>query len=173
MFTLDAMSSRRYFSYLWALSCGQRIQMLLCCLTGVVGVVLSLLFIYYTKQVIDAASLGISFTRTAVYTGLLLLMQLACSVWHRWLSTRLQVTYGNALRHRLFERLLRVQGQEVEQMHSGDVMNRIEQDSAAISSLMTSTIPGMLVTVVQLLAAFLFFCWLDAPCLGLLQEFYH
>ena len=162
MFTLDVMSSRRYFSYLWALSSGQRIQMLLCCLTGMVGVVLSLLFIYFTKQVIDAASLGMSFARPAMYTGLLLLMQLACSVWHRWLSTRLQVTYGNALRHRLFERLLRVRGQEVEQMHSGDLMNRIEQDSAAISSLLTSTLPGMLVTVVQLVAAFLFFCWLDA-----------
>lgn len=162
MFTLDVMSSRRYFSYLWVLSSGQRIQMLLCCLTGMVGVVLSLLFIYFTKQVIDAASLGMSFARPAMYTGLLLLMQLACSVWHRWLSTRLQVTYGNALRHRLFERLLRVRGQEVEQMHSGDLMNRIEQDSAAISSLLTSTLPGMLVTVVQLVAAFLFFCWLDA-----------
>ena len=92
MFTLDVMSSRRYFSYLWALSSGQRIQMLLCCLTGMVGVVLSLLFIYFTKQVIDAASLGMSFARPAMYTGLLLLMQLACSVWHRWLSTRLQVT---------------------------------------------------------------------------------
>lgn len=151
----------RSLVYLWLLSQGQRLQMLLCCLTGMVGVILSLLFIYCTKLVIDAAASGRSFVVPAVATGSLLMLQLACSVWHRWLSTRLQVTSGNALRHRLFERLLRVQGHEVEQMHSGDVMNRIEQDSAALSTLLTSTLPGLLVTLVQLLSAFLFFCWLD------------
>ena len=151
----------RLVAYLWLLSQGQRLQMALCCLTGVMGVMLSLLFIYCTKQVIDAAASGHSFITPAVVTGGLLLSQLACSVWHRWLSTRLQVTYGNALRHRLFERLLRVQGHEVEQMHSGDVMNRIEQDCAALSTLLTTTLPGALVTLVQLAASLLFFCWLD------------
>ena len=156
------LSSSRSLTYLWSLSRGQRLPMLLCCLTGMGGVAISLLFIYFTKLVIDSASSGQSFVTPAVATGCLLLLQLACSVWHRWLSTRLQVTNGNALRHRLFERLLRVRGHEVEQMHSGDVMNRIEQDCAAISALLTSTLPGLLVTLVQLLAAFLFFCWLDA-----------
>lgn len=151
----------RFIAYLWLLSQGQRLQMALCCLTGMMGVMLSLLFIYFTKQVIDAAASGRSFVVPAVVTGSLLLAQLACSVWHRWLSTRLQVTYGNALRHRLFERLLRVQGHEVEQMHSGDVMNRIEQDCALLSTLLTTTLPGGLVTLVQLVASLLFFCWLD------------
>ena len=159
---IGSMFLSRSISYLWTLSQGQRLLILLCCLTGIVGVTFSLLFIYFTKMVIDAASSGTSFMLPAVITGCLLLVQLACGMWHRWLSTRLQVINGNALRHRLFERLLRVQGQEVEQMHSGDVMNRIEQDCAAISTLLTSTLPGMLVTLMQLVAAFLFFCWLDS-----------
>lgn len=135
--------------------------MTLCCLTGIVGVVLSLLFIFYTKQVIDLATTRQPFLRPAIATALLLLLQLASSALHLWVSTRLQVTNGNALRHRLFERLLHCRGQEIERLHSGDVMNRIEQDSNAISTLLTSTLPGFAVTVVQLLAAFIFFCWLD------------
>ena len=151
----------RYLSYLYALILGQRLHILLCCLTGVVGVAFSLCFIYVTKQVIDAAASGRPFLQPALYAAGLLLLQLVFAAWHQWLTVRLQVMSGNALRHRLFERLLRVEGQEVENLHSGDVMNRMEQDSAAISTLITATLPLLVVTLVQLLAAFLFFCWLD------------
>lgn len=148
-------------SYLMELSKGQRLDMMACSLTGICGVVLSLCFIYYTKRVIDLATAGKSFAQPVIITGALLLLQLGCSALHLWISTTLQVKNGNAIRHRLFGRLLHSRGQELEKMHSGDVMNRIEQDSNAISTLLTTTLPGAVVTLIQLSAAFLFFCWLD------------
>ena len=74
------LSSSRSLTYLWSLSRGQRLPMLLCCLTGMGGVAISLLFIYFTKLVIDSASSGQSFVTPAVATGCLLLLQLACGI---------------------------------------------------------------------------------------------
>ena len=73
----------------------------------------------------------------------------------------MQVETGNALRHRLFSRLLQSRWNELERFHTGDIVNRVEQDTAAIVGLLTSTIPAFIVTIVQLVAAFVFFCFLD------------
>ena len=50
---------------------------------------------------------------------------------------------------------------ELERFHTGDIVNRVEQDTAAIVGVLTSTIPAFIVTIVQLVAAFVFFYFLD------------
>lgn len=153
--------TRTQLTYLLELSKGQRLRLGLCCLAGLLGVGFSLAFIYSSKQVIDAATAGAPLLPSAIATVGWLLAQLACQTLHTWINTRMQTAAGNDLRHRLFARLLRSRWSEASRFHTGDVMNRIEQDSHAIVSLLTTTLPGMVVTGVQLLAAFLFFCMLD------------
>lgn len=149
--------------YLWEVSAGQRGRILLNCLTGVLGVGFSLAFIYASKRVIDVAT-GVadgSLRDAALTTVGLLAAQLLCSAADTWLSTRMQIETGNALRHRLFGRLLQSRWNELERFHTGDVVNRVEQDTSAIVGLLTASIPTFIVTGVQLVAAFLFFCFLD------------
>ena len=149
--------------YIWEVSHGQRGCILLSCLTGIIGVAVSLAFIYASKVVIDiatGAAIG-SLTNAAILTIALLIAQLLCGAVDTWLSARMQVETGNALRHRLFSRLLQSRWNELERFHTGDIVNRVEQDTAAIVGLLTSTIPAFIVTIVQLVAAFVFFCFLD------------
>ena len=149
--------------YIWEVSHGQRGRILLSCLTGIIGVAVSLVFIYASKVVIDiatGAAIG-SLTNAAILTIALLIAQLLCGAVDTWLSTRMQVETGNALRHRLFSRLLQSRWNELERFHTGDIVNRVEQDTASIVELLTSTIPAFIVTIVQLIAAFVFFCFLD------------
>ena len=149
--------------YIWEVSHGQRGRILLSCLTGIIGVAVSLAFIYASKVVIDiatGAAVG-SLTNAAILTIALLIAQLLCGAVDTWLSARMQVETGNALRHRLFSRLLQSRWNELERFHTGDIVNRVEQDTAAIVGLLTSTIPAFIVTIVQLVAAFVFFCFLD------------
>ena len=149
--------------YIWEVSHGQRGRILLSCLTGIIGVAVSLAFIYASKVVIDiatGAAIG-SLTNAAILTIALLIAQLLCGAVDTWLSTRMQVETGNALRHRLFSRLLQSRWNELERFHTGDIVNRVEQDTASIVELLTSTIPAFIVTIVQLIAAFVFFCFLD------------
>ena len=154
---------RKKLRYIWDVSAGQRGRILLSCFTGILGVAFSLTFIYASKQVIDIAT-GVaqgSLMQAAGYTIALLIAQLLCGTADTWISTRMQVEAGNALRHRLFLRLLQSRWNELERFHTGDVVNRVEQDTSAIVALLTSSIPAFIVTGVQLLAAFLFFCFLD------------
>ena len=151
------------YRYLWETSHGQRKRILLSCLTGTAGVALSLAFIYASKVVIDIAT-GVTaghLPHAAIWTIALLAAQLLCSATDTWLNARMQVETGNALRHRLFSRLLQSRWNELERFHTGDIVNRVEQDTSAIVSLLTGTVPALIVTTVQLLAAFLFFCLLD------------
>lgn len=149
--------------YLWEVSAGQRGRILLNCLTGVLGVGFALAFIYASKRVIDVAT-GVAdgnLRDAALMTVGLLVAQLLCGAADTWLSTRMQIETGNALRHRLFGRLLQSRWNELERFHTGDVVNRVEQDTSAIVGLLTASIPTFIVTGVQLVAAFLFFCFLD------------
>lgn len=149
--------------YIWEVSSGQRGRILLSCFTGILGVAFALAFIYASKQVIDIATKVTegSLMHAALLTIALLIAQLLCSTADTWISTRMQIETGNALRHRLFSRLLQSRWNELERFHTGDVVNRVEQDTSAIVSLLTASIPAFIVTGVQLVAAFLFFCFLD------------
>lgn len=154
---------------LWRASHGQRCCILLSCLTGIANVGLSLLFIYATKLVIDIATGAApgNLTRAGIFAALLLLAQLMTGSFDLWLNNWMQVRTANRLRRQLFHHLLGSRWNAVEQFHTGDVMNRIGQDTATIVGLLTVTIPALIVTTVQLLATFAFFTYLD-PTLPLI-----
>ncbi len=150
--------------YIWEVSAGQRGRILLSCCTGILGVAFALAFIYASKRVIDiatGAAIG-SLAHAATLIVALLILQLLCGTADSWISTRMQIETGNTLRHRLFSRLLQSRWNELERFHTGDIVNRVEQDTSAIVTLLTSSIPAFIVTGVQLLAAFAFFCYLDS-----------
>jgi len=119
---------REKLRYIREVSAEQRGRILLSCLTGILGVAFALAFIYATKRVIDTAT-GITddnLTHVAVLTVVLLTAQLLCGAADTWISTRMQIETGNALRHRLFSRLLQSRWNELERFHTGDVVNRVE-----------------------------------------------
>lgn len=106
---------REKLRYIREVSAEQRGRILLSCLTGILGVAFALAFIYATKRVIDTAT-GITddnLTHVAVLTVVLLTAQLLCGAADTWISTRMQIETGNALRHRLFSRLLQSRWNEL------------------------------------------------------------
>lgn len=151
-------------AYLKRVSCGFRKKIVGYCLLGLLSVSLSLGFIGVSKWVIDAAtgtmegSWGVGI---ALLAGLVVL-QLVCDGIDNWMSVGMQVGVGNRLRHRLFARLLQSRWNAMEQFHTGDVMNRIEKDVSSVVGMLTVSLPSFVVTGMQLLAAFVFFCFLDA-----------
>lgn len=150
-------------AYLWDLSRGQRRRILLSCLFGIMSTAFALGFVYMSKQLIDIATgarIG-KLTDVAAVTVVFLAMQLLCNAAETLVSTRMEVETANALRHRLFGRLLRSRWNAMEQLHTGDVINRVEQDTNAIVTLLTSSLPTAVVTAVQFVAGFVFFYALD------------
>lgn len=150
-------------TYLWDLSYGHRSRILLNCLFGILGTAFALCFVYTSKQLIDIATDARegNLMEMAAITVALLLLQLTCNAAETWVAARMEVETANSLRHRLFGRLLRSRWNVMEQLHTGDVVNRVEQDTTAIVTLLTSSLPTAIVTVVQLVGGFIFFYFLD------------
>lgn len=149
--------------YLWRVSAGQRWAVLVSCALGALSVLFSLAFIGVSKYVIDIATGTVtgSLPGAALLLVALLVLQLLCNIVDSWVGIRMQIELGNTLRHRLFTRLLHSRWNELERFHTGDIVNRVEQDVSSVVGLLTGSFPSLVVTGVQLLAAFLFFCYLD------------
>ena len=150
-------------SYLWRVSAGQRWAVLVSCALGALSVLFSLAFIGVSKYAIDIATETVtgSLPGAALLLVALLVLQLLCNIVDSWVGIRMQIELGNTLRHRLFTRLLHSRWNELERFHTGDIVNRVEQDVSSVVGLLTGSFPSLVVTGVQLLAAFLFFCYLD------------
>ena len=84
-----------------------------------------------------------------------------------YLQTRTEINLKNRLRRRLFDVLLHLQSDGSKKYHSGDLLNRMQEDVRVVSTAFSSSIPNLLGTSLQFVAAFAFLMILDAR-LGLL-----
>lgn len=143
---------------------GQWKRIFASCATGIFEVACSLGFVWGSKWVVDIATgaKAGNLVQAACITGLFLAVQLAFSAVDMWLNGCMPVDTGNFLRRRLFSRLLASRWNELERFHSGDVTNRVVQDTTEVVRFLTTVLPAVFVTGVQLVASFLFFCLLDA-----------
>ena len=167
------MSSLRInecIKWLWTASGGFRMPVAWCALTGVLNVSVSLCFVFVCKHLIDIAT-GISDDSLETYIGwmaICLTAQLVLSVIRSRLTTRTEVKLRNGLHNRLFEHLMKSQWNGREAFHSGDLLNRIEADSASVTDAVCRTIPTAFVTIVQLGGALYFLSRLDMRLTGIL-----
>lgn len=151
-------------SWLYSVAQGQRTRILAGCLIGVCEVACSLAFVWASKQVIDVATGTVdgNLWTSGVIAILFIAGQLAFSALDMWLSGCMPVDVGNRLRRRLFGHLLRSRWKELEQYHTGDVLNRVNRDVDEVVRLLTVTVPAVFVTIVQFVASFVYFCQLDS-----------
>lgn len=167
------MSSLRInecIKWLWAASDGFRLSVVWCALTGALNVGVSLCFVFICKHLIDIAT-GISNDSLGAYIGwmsICLTAQLLLSVIRSRLTTRTEVKLRNGLHNRLFEHLMKSQWNGRETFHSGDLLNRIEADTASVTDTVCRTVPTVLVTIVQLGGALYFLSRLDMRLTGIL-----
>jgi len=148
---------------LWRDAKGVRLKVALRAFTGCLGVGASLLFIWVTKQIVDIVtgrSDGDLTTFTIILIGALL-MQLLLPALTRRIEVTSTMAYVNAMRARLFRYLMRARWQGRDAMHTGDMINRMQNDVAVLGSLTCSTIPGMVAVLLQLVGAFVFLAVLN------------
>lgn len=167
------MSSLRInecIKWLWTASGGFRMPVAWCALTGVLNVSVSLCFVFVCKHLIDIAT-GISDDSLETYIGwmaICLTAQLVLSVIRSRMANRTEVRLRNGLHNRLFAHLMKSQWNGRETFHSGDLLNRIEADTASVSDAICRMIPTVFVTIVQLVGALYFLSRLDIWLTGIL-----
>ena len=132
-----------------------RWQVLVIVLAGLVLVAASLGFVWISKRVVDIATgqTDASLTRGVVLMCGIMLVQLAVRVFLRWWEGYVVVRAQNRARKACFDRVMRSSWSGQERFHSGDTVNRMEEDIRVITNFLCRSLPDCLVTVVQLVAA--------------------
>ena len=142
----------------WTLSRPVRWRVAVSLAAGLVRIAVSLSFVWASKQLVDIATGANPFPLSrgiGLFLGILAL-QLATIVFINWWDGYNQVKTQNILRKQFFGHVLKSRWDGRERFLSGDTVNRLEEDIRVVSELISERIPGLLVTLVQLLAASVF-----------------
>ncbi len=150
---------------MWRATRGSRGAIMAYSLLGVVSIVVSLAVIWITKSLVDMAIQDVDAELINRYVVLLvaaIVFQQLISIFRTRISNYASVVMMNRQRSRLFTSVMRSAWIGTQRRHTGDVVNRIESDSRTLSEALCITIPSIVVTLVQMLAAFRFLQLLDA-----------
>ena len=124
-------------------------------LAGVGEVAASLAFVWASKNAVDVATGSVpgSFGRAVgLFIGIVLirtLFRVFSSYWQGYIVVKTQ----NETRQRTFSHVMRSIWTGRERFHSGDTVNRLEQDISVTTDFLCVTLPDVAVTVLQLIAA--------------------
>lgn len=152
-----------YLIRLWKLTDGWRLPIAGNALCGTLHVAASLLFIWASKYLVDMATGQAkgSFVGCASIMVACVVAQLFFSAASKRIESLTGIAASNALRHELFDRLMRSRLAGREGRHTGDMVNRLEEDVDTVADLLCRVIPAVWVTLVRLLAALGFLLLMD------------
>lgn len=124
---------------------------LLYIIIGIAGTAMSLGTAIASKYLIDAvvSRLNSSLPKYAVLTIGLALFQFIFSAAASWISAVVGTRANNEIREEIYSNILRSEWEDIHSFHSGDLLNRIEGDVAAVSGGVISFIPGVFTRVIQ------------------------
>lgn len=151
------------FRWLWHAWRGNRLQALLNAGIGLLSVVVSLGQVWAVQRAVDVAAGAIpgSIYWAVTVMGLLILGSFALNIASIWVRNILGIRAQNRMQQRLLDRILRSEWHGREKLHSGDVLNRLEQDVANVVGFLTETIPNTLSVLAMFLGAFFYLFAMD------------
>lgn len=152
--------------WMWRQTPGYRVPVSVSVFLGIVRIAASLSFIWISKEMIDAAvKSDSSLMWYAVALALALVLEMLCSALQGYINVRTEARLRNSLREKTFGKALNARWGGREKWHTGDVVNRLEEDVRVIADAVCHLVPGAVITVVQLIAAFVFL-WTMNPALA-------
>lgn len=132
-----------------------RLKLTLSVGVGLLNVAASLGFVWASKRVVDIATgnTDAPFGKAVALMVCIMAFEILFRTLERWWNGYLTVDTQNRMRQYLFGRVMRSIWQGRERMHSGDAVNRLEEDIRVCVDFLCSTVPECIVTLAQLIAA--------------------
>ena len=153
----------KYASWLWVHSKGARWQVIVNVLLGTINVALNMAFILICKRMVDVA--------TGVHDGVLLnwvlwavgvtITRLAVSAFNVRLENLTNSRMNFSIRSELYSLVMQEEWLGKDRRHSGDVINRLETDVSTVTGVITSDVPQIFTTLLQMVAAIVILCTMD------------
>lgn len=144
---------------------GYRTQAVINTLAGMLIVFTDLAFVWCTKVAVDIAT-GNSHGSLQLWHVMAMLigvvvLQVTMTIVNRWIRALLGVRGQNRMQEQLFNRILRSDWQKLRQLHTGHLVNRLEQDVSVVMALLTEHLPLLLTTLLRFVGAFVLLFYMD------------
>ena len=153
----------KYFKWLYRHSEGVRASLVWNILLGVFQVAVSLTYIFLCKRLVDIATGDAS--GDIVWFTVAVLVLIAVRLTITAVNVRIENLASSKMnfiiRRRLYSELLLSRWNGKDSRHSGDTLNRLETDVSTVTSVICTDFPQIITTLVQLVAAVCFLCWMD------------
>lgn len=128
----------------------------------------SVFFVYISKRLVDIAVgvFGGNASSSEIWPWMCMmagtvLLRILLNACRTYLQTRTEIRLKNSLRRHLFDILLHLDSDGSRKHHTGDILNRIQEDVRVVSSTLAIYIPNLLGTSIQFAAALAFLIYLD------------
>ena len=154
----------------WRMSKAVRWRLAVSVVLGLVRITASLGFVWVSKQLVDIAThqSAMPLKTGIILFACILLLQISVFILSGWWESYTLVKTQNILRLQLFGHVLRSRWDGRERFLSGDTVNRLEEDIRVVADLIGSRLPGLLITLLQLLAASAYLLYLAPNLLWVL-----
>ncbi len=156
-------SAKEILRWLWSAWKGNQTQAVINAVLGLLGVAVSLAQVWAVQHAIDVAAHN---TEGSLYwavgiMGILILLNFAISIASIWVRNILGIKAQNRMQQRMLDRILRSEWSGREKMHSGDVINRLENDVNNVVNFLTEVIPNTVSVLALFLGAFFYLFSMD------------
>lgn len=154
-------------------------------LLGIIRVIFSLLFVYECKVLIDIATNKIEgdLIKESIILFALIVFQVVCNILMIYFKSKSEIFIKNYLQLKMFSHILSMKWIEKNKYHSADFVNRLEEDVRIVSDVLSNIIPQFIISIFQLIAAFVFLFLLNKylslvvvlimPILMLINRFFY
>ena len=136
-------------------------------LCGVIQAACTIFFVYVCKQLVDCAVAAFSgagpepISKWFFCLLAVVLIRVVLNAFRAFIQTKTEIRMKNALRRRLFTIMLRMQSDGALKHHSGDIINRIQEDVRVVTSATVGSLPNFIGTSLQFMAAVTFLIYMD------------
>ncbi len=151
------------FRWLWDASKGYRLSITVVGLISTLSVAVAMTNVWISKRLIDIATHNAegNLAHFIILFASCAVLQIVFSIIISRLETKTEVSLRNALRHKYFTRIMESRWLGKETFHTGDMLSRLDGDVTKVADTLSRTMPAVIATALQLLAALFFLGSMD------------
>ena len=136
---------------------------------GFVVTVMSLWACFHCKNFVDVVT-GFhtgALAPAAVFYVSMQLARIGINAWTGRISAKIEVKVDQEIRAEVYDKIMEADWQAMSQYHSGDLLNRMDNDVASVSSSVLGWLPDLVTRLVQFLGALGIILYYDPTLAGL------
>lgn len=136
---------------------------------GLFGIVMSLGAGVLSKYIIDTVLKvdTVALVPAAVFYAAMQLLRIGLNAWSARINARIQVNVEQQIRRDVYEKVMNAQWEAITHFHSGDILDRVDNDVASVSGSVLGWVPDLVTRLAQLLLTLGVILYYD-PTLALL-----